>query len=117
MDSREPRQVEPKNLLIDIDGTICDDIPNEEWWRFPDCQLIPGAKQRINQLYEDGHTITFFTSRTSKHRDMTINWLDRNGFRYHALITDKPRGGKYFWIDNLDVQGIKFNGNWDEVKI
>ena len=28
---------------------------------------------------------------------------------------DKPSGGNYVWIDNLDVKGIKYRNNWDNV--
>ena len=64
-----------KNFLIDIDGTICDDIPNEEPWRMRDAGLYPGALETINKWYDEGHLITFFTSRTEEHRDVTEEWL------------------------------------------
>jgi uncharacterized HAD superfamily protein len=103
-----------ENYLIDIDGTVCEDIPNEEAHRFKDAQVLDGAVEKVNKRYEAGHTVTFFTSRTHEHRDVTLEWLKRHGFKFHGLITDKPRGGRYKWIDNLDVEGIKFNGTWDE---
>ena len=28
---------------------------------------------------------------------------------------NKPRGGNYIWIDNLDVKGIKYQNNWKQV--
>ena len=28
---------------------------------------------------------------------------------------NKPRGGNYVWIDNLDVEGIKYKDDWNEV--
>ena len=34
---------EIKNYLIDIDGTICDDIPNEEPERMATAKLYPDA--------------------------------------------------------------------------
>ena len=46
-----------KNYLIDIDGTICDDIPNEEPWRMKDAKLYPDALELINKWYEEGHII------------------------------------------------------------
>lgn len=49
-----------KNFLIDIDGTICEDIPNEEPERMADAFIYPGALEKINQWYDDGHIITFF---------------------------------------------------------
>ena len=52
-----------KNYLIDIDGTICEDIPNEEPERMKTAYEISGAKEIINKWYADGHIITFFASR------------------------------------------------------
>ena len=36
-----------KNFLIDIDGTICDDIPNEEPWRMADAEVFPEALEKL----------------------------------------------------------------------
>ena len=58
-----------KNYLIDIDGTICDDIPNEEPERMKTAKLYPDALKILNKWYNDGHYITFFTSRVEEHRD------------------------------------------------
>ncbi len=32
-----------KNYLIDIDGTVTDDVPNEEPWRMLDCEPYDGS--------------------------------------------------------------------------
>ena len=105
-----------KNYLIDIDGTICDDIPNEELERMVTAAEYPGAKDRINRWFDEGHIITFFTSRaTREHREITENWLKVHGFKYHALLMDKPRGGNYVWIDNHIVEGILYKGDWGEI--
>ena len=40
-----------KNYLIDIDGTICDDIPNEEPERMATAKLYPDALETINNWY------------------------------------------------------------------
>jgi hypothetical protein len=92
-----------KNYIVDIDGTICEDIPNEEPERMPTAKVIPNAADTINKWYEEGHIITFFTSRTEEHRAVTENWLEKNGFKYHKLIVGKPRGGNYQWIDNASI--------------
>ena len=51
-----------KNYLIDIDGTICDDIPNEEPERMATTNVYPDALETLNRWYEEGHVIFFFTS-------------------------------------------------------
>ena len=83
-----------KNYLIDIDGTICDDIPNEEPERMGTCLPYPDALKILNKWYDDGHVITLFTSRTDEHREVTEMWLKKHGFKYHGILLNKPRGGK-----------------------
>ena len=101
--------------MVDIDGTVCDDIPNEKSFLFKSANVLHKSVESINLLYKRGHTITFFTSRTEEHRKDTEEWLNKNKFKYHSLLMGKPRGGNYIWIDNLDVTGVKYNGNWDEI--
>jgi uncharacterized HAD superfamily protein len=103
---------EIKNYLIDIDGTICDDIPNEEPERMVDCKPYPDALEIVNQWYDEGHIITFFTSRTEAHREITETWLNVCGFKYHGLLVGKPRGGNYHWIDNHIVKATRFEGKF-----
>ena len=103
---------EIKNFLIDIDGTICEDIPNEEPERMVNCPVYEDALEVINKWYEEGHIITFFTSRTEAHRKITEDWLLRSGFKYHGLLVGKPRGGNYHWIDNHIVRATRFKGKF-----
>lgn len=104
-----------KNYLIDIDGTICDDIPNEEPERMAIANLYPDALETLNRWYEDGHLICFFTSRTEMHREVTERWLKENGFKYHSLLMGKPRGGNYHWIDNHLVKATRFKGQFTDL--
>jgi uncharacterized HAD superfamily protein len=101
-----------KNYLIDIDGTITDDVPNEEPERMKHCLPYPGSNEIINQWYEEGHVITFFTSRTEDLRGITETWLNGNGYKYHHLLMNKPRGGNYHWIDNHIVRATTYKGKW-----
>lgn len=104
-----------KNYLIDIDGTICDDIPNEEPERMLTAKLYPDALVTINKWFEEGHHICFFTSRTEEHRTYTETWLKKNGFKYHSLLMEKPRGGNYHWIDNHLVKATRYRGKFTEL--
>lgn len=104
-----------KNYLIDIDGTICDDIPNEEPERMATAALYPDALVTINKWFDEGHIITFFTSRVEEHRSVTEIWLKENGFNYHALLMGKPRGGNYHWIDNHIVRATRFEGKFTDL--
>ena len=51
-----------KVFLIDIDGTICDDIKNEESHLYPTANHFEDALQIINKWYNEGNVITFFTA-------------------------------------------------------
>ena len=104
-----------KNYLIDIDGTICDDIPNEEPERMSTAKLYPDALVTLNKWHDDGHVICFFTSRTEDHRQVTEKWLKNNGFKYHSLLMGKPRGGNYHWIDNHLVRATRYNGKFTDL--
>ena len=96
-----------KNYLIDIDGTITDDVPNEEPERMAVVLPFPDALEILNKWYDEGHVITFFTSRTEEVREITEVWLDKHGFKYNGLLMGKPRGGNYHWVDNHVVKGYQ----------
>ena len=104
-----------KNYLIDIDGTVTEDVPNEEPERMATCLPYEGSVDMINTWYDDGHIITFFTSRTDEHEIVTKQWLDKHGFKYHNLLLNKPRGGNYHWIDNHIVRATRYDGKWGEL--
>jgi hypothetical protein len=104
-----------KNYLIDIDGTICEDIPNEEPERMVDAAIYPDALDTCNRWYEQGHIITFFTSRTEAHREVTEVWLNKHGFKYHGILFSKPRGGNYHWIDNHVVRSTRYVGTFNDM--
>jgi hypothetical protein len=113
------KEQKQKLFLIDIDGTICDDIRNEESELYPTANVFPRALEIINKWYDEGNVITFFTARESKDRDVTLQWLDKHGFKYHGLVMDKPRINdeqEYVWIDNKKVRAVTYLGNWTELK-
>ena len=99
---------EVKNFLIDIDGTITEDVPNEQPERMATCAPFPDALDTLNRWYDEGHIITFFTSRTEEHRVVTEAWFAEHGFKYHGLLMGKPRGGNYHWIDNHVVRATRY---------
>jgi len=105
-----------KIFLIDIDGTICDDIRNEDSHLYPDAKPIQGSLEQINKWYDEGNTITFFTAREEKDRNVTIDWLNKHNVKFHGLIMGKPRckneNDEYVWIDNRPVRGITYKGIW-----
>jgi hypothetical protein len=104
-----------KNYLIDIDGTITDDVPNEDPERMSVVIPYSDSVETLNKWYDEGHVITFFTSRTEEHRDITETWLDKWGYKYHGLLMNKPRGGNYHWVDNHIVKGTRYEGVWSDL--
>jgi hypothetical protein len=104
-----------KNYLIDIDGTICEDIPNEEPERMATAAIYPDALETCNRWYDQGHIITFFTSRLEEHRSVTEAWLNDHGFKFHGIVFGKPRGGNYHWIDNHIVRSTRYVGNFTDM--
>jgi len=106
-------------MLVDIDGTVSEDIKNEESHLFPTAKVIPGSIEQINKWYDEGNHITFFTARESKDKEITEAWLKEHGFKYHGLIMDKPRclnnDDRYVWIDNRKVMGVTYKGIWSDL--
>jgi hypothetical protein len=104
-----------KNYLIDIDGTVGEDIPNEETERMVTAKAYPDAIKTLNKWYDEGHIICFFTSRTEAHREITETWLKKHGFKYHGMVMGKPRGGNYHWIDNHLVKATRYRGKFTDL--
>ena len=78
-------------------------------------KLYPDALEILNKWYDQGHVITFFTSRTEAHRTVTEEWLEKHGFKYQGLLMGKPRGGNYHWIDNHLVKATRFKGKFTDL--
>ncbi|MDE5421908.1 HAD family hydrolase [Ancylomarina sp. DW003] len=95
-------------IIIDIDGTICTE---ERTYSRSLAKPLENAQKSVNSLYDEGHTIIFYTARTWMEFEMTTDWLKRNGFKYHQLMMGKPIGD--VWIDDRALQFT----NWNEVNL
>lgn len=93
-----------KKIVIDIDNTIC-----EEKTTFERCLAKPihGSISTINQLFDSGHQIIFYTARGWAEYNMTKDWLDKHGFKYHILMCGKPIYD--IWIDDRAIQFTSWN--------
>jgi phosphatidate phosphatase PAH1 len=100
-------------FVIDIDGTIC--ISDNDYDKsIPRYDRI----QKINKLYDEGHTIKYFTargmgrykdSRIMAHQDfyeLTYNQLKSWDCKFHYLIMGKPAGDIY--IDDKGMHDDDF---------
>lgn len=94
-------------IIIDLDGTIC-----TEMRQFSRCLAEPkeNAIEVVNALYEAGNTIIIYSARTWAEYEMTVDWLKKNGVKYHQLFMGKPVGD--VWIDD---RAITANNNWKEI--
>ena len=101
-----------KTYVVDIDGTICD------WEAGRDYTLaspFPERIKAINKLYDEGHTIKYYTARgmgryagrsdkaIESFYAITESQLDRWGCKYHQLILGKPSGDHYIDDKGVDV--------------
>lgn len=93
-------------IIIDLDGTICTE---EKTYSRSLAKPIEGAIDNINKLYEAGHTIIIYSSRSWMEFEMTTHWLNTHGVKYHQLVLGKPIGD--VWIDD---RAIRFD-TWENV--
>ena len=94
-------------IIIDLDGTICTE---EKTYSRSLAKPMDKAKETIEKLYNEGHIIIIYTSRSWMEYEMTVDWLGKNNIKYHQLIMGKPIGD--YWIDD---RALSFQGNWEEI--
>jgi hypothetical protein len=78
-------------IYVDIDETICFYSGTREYGKASPCYE---NISKINDLYDQGHTIVYWTARGSTSgidwTDLTKTQLDTWGAKYHELRCDKP---------------------------
>lgn len=100
---------EKLTIAIDIDGTVADTsrLDFKKIDRYPDELLkakpIKGALEAVKKLFGEGHKIVFHSSRTSKCRKATEEWLKRHGFPFHHL--EMRKFVAHVYIDDRAVNG------------
>lgn len=103
--------------VIDIDATIC--TPGTcEVCRYEGAKPITDRIEKINTLYDEGHTIKYFTARgmgrfnddAEKSKETFYNLtkmqLEIWGCKFHELILGKPSGDIY--IDDKGINADDF---------
>lgn len=106
-----------KVFLIGVDGTLCENIRNEEGiQRMADAKPFQDSIDSVNKMHDEGHFICIFTSRTDEHKAVTEQWLKAHGVKYDQILLNKPRKvGKYteyHWIDDAKVRATTFTGKF-----
>jgi len=98
------------NYVFDIDGTICTLTDGD----YTTAKPIKHRIQKVNALYDEGHTIIFQTARgmgrtkndsaraCQMFYELTQKQLEEWGVKYHSLFLGKPAGDIY-----IDDKGMK----------
>ena len=108
-----------KTIYVDIDGTICenrDDIRKEDIdtpVHYKDVNPYLDRINVINDLYDEGHTIVYWTARgcvsgddyTELTRDQLMQW----GAKYHDLqVGNKPHFDMYICDKSYNSESYFF---------
>jgi len=106
-----------KTYVIDIDGTICTNGDCSSC-KYEGSTPIKERIEKINQLYDEGNTIKYFTARgmgrynddaekaKEKFYALTKMQLEIWGCKFHELILGKPSGDIY--IDDKGINADDF---------
>ena len=94
--------------VFDIDGTICSLVENAD---YKNAKPLKSRINKVNKLFEEGHTIKLFTARGTQ---TGIDWtkttklqLKEWSVQYHELIMNKkPHGDLY--IDDKAINEENF---------
>ena len=112
--------IDMKIFLIDIDGTVCENVRNEEGIEaMRNAKPFKESIEQINQWYNEDNYICFFTARTDEHRKVTEEWLKQNNVKFNQVIFNKPRkiGGfkEYHFIDDSPARATTFKGKFTKL--
>lgn len=87
--------------IVDIDNTICKTHGND----YPRSTPYPERIQKINELYDQGHTIIYWTARGSGSgtdwSELTNKQLVEWGCKFHKINLGKPSYD--IWIDDKAI--------------
>lgn len=88
--------------IVDIDNTICRTRKVEGKWDYHRSEPIQYRIDRVNELYDEGNTIIYWTARGSGSgidwTELTKQQLDIWGCKYHEVRLGKPSYD--IWIDD-----------------
>ena len=108
---------EPDTMVIyvDIDETICNISGSDSSVARDYNKAVPILEriEKINNLYDEGHTIVYWTARGSltgiDWRELTEKQLKTWGVKYHDLRLDKPYYNLFIDDKNINSNNY-FNG-------
>ena len=96
--------------VVDIDGTICEHVNNPD---FGTGEVYHDRIERLNQLFDEGNEIVYYTARGMGEFDGSITYAHQKWFAYtyNQLITwgckfNKLIIGKYSGDIYIDDKGV-----------
>lgn len=99
--------------IVDIDETICYTPTIDGKRRYDLSTPYPERIEKINQLYEEGHTIVYWTARGSgsgiNQFQITFGSLMAWGAKFHEVRLGKPSYD--VWIDDKAFNDKTFFGD------
>lgn len=91
--------------MVDIDNTICVTERKGESWDYENSCPMYARIAVINKLYDEGHTIKYWTARGSGSGmdwyEFTKKQLESWGCKYHEFNVGKPSYD--LWIDDKAI--------------
>jgi len=87
--------------LIDLDGTV---LVHNGHLNGQD-ELLPGVKEFFESIPSDDFVI-LLSARSSKYKDTTIEYLNKNQIRFDKLILDLPKGERIL-INDQKPKGLE----------
>lgn len=99
--------------IIDIDGTICITPVNDVGvHQYTDAVPLHERIKLINNLYDSGHEIHYWTARGSAsgtdRYQITLDQLTKWGVKFHSFNVGKPVYD--IWVDDKAIEaGVFFN--------
>ncbi|MBR8535399.1 hypothetical protein KDU71_07490 [Carboxylicivirga sediminis] len=98
-------------IAIDFDGTVC---TYAQWPKIGQPQEY--AKDVINKLYDEGHTIIINSLREGVYQHQAERWLEQHGINYHHFNENSPANIKKYYecrkigadvyIDDRNINGL-----------
>ena len=78
----------PKTWIFDLDGTL---VIHNGYKEDGTDTLLAGAAEYLAEIPKEDRII-ILTSRTEEYREMTVQFLKKNGIRYDEILFDMPFG-------------------------
>ena len=98
--------------IVDIDETICYTPTIDGKRRYELSKPYPERIEKINQLYDEGHTIIYWTARGSgsgiNQFQITFGSLKAWGVKFHEVRLGKPSYD--VWVDDKAFSDKDFFG-------